>query len=299
MIRRLLREGLVLRSLVWPASLTIGTLLLTLAFAGTVTRSTEVAVSSDVPADVVDAIVDLGWSPISSNNPWRSVHDGDAWAGTDGSTLWYVVPGPAVLEIEALLRPRSAWIPVPEDRLPGLDEALPQGSLFSRLLAILYTLYGVIFGLGMVARDRDDGTLDAELSLPLPHWLPGAARWIAATVVLSLFFSLCVVLFHALVGVEHPWALVRHGAAAAGSATAIGLLAVGTAGTRQGFSGPLAAGLTAATAAIALGFAAPSVGMFLPLASVFAGGSGWIPVLLTLALGAAATAGFAWRSATT
>jgi hypothetical protein len=183
--------------------------------------------------------------------------------------------------------------------MPDTADAAPQGALFSKLVAILFTLYGVVFGLGMVARDRDDGTLEAELALPLPHWVAGATRWLSATLVLSLFYAYSVILFDAIIGVADRGAMIRHGMAATGGATALGLVAVGKAGIKQGFSGPLAGGLTATMAVMGIGLAQPDIGSYLPLASLFAGGSGWIPVGVSLGLGVLASWIFSVRSART
>jgi len=298
LIRRFLREGFVLRSLVWPAGLTIGTLLATLLVFSVTRRSEAVGVSPDVDAALVERLESEGWSPVITEDPEAALRSGQVWAATDGSTLWHG-SGARALQLESLLRQRlgATWWPEAEVRMPSTQDAAPQGAIFATLVAVMFTLYGVVFGLGMVARDRDDGSLEAELALPLPHWVAGASRWLAATIVLSIFFAFSVALFDAVIGVSRPTALVRHGIAATGGATALGLISVGRAGVKQGFSGPLAAGLAAAMGLMGVGLARPEIGATLPLASLMSGGSGWVPVGVSLVFGILASFAFSVRSA--
>jgi hypothetical protein len=286
--------------MVWPTALAAGTLLTTLLVFALISETAVVGVSADLDPVVVAQIEEAGWAPLVFNDLKGSVRDRDSWAATDGHTLW-TRWRPDSLRLESLLREHdgASWRPDPIITLPSVQDSAPQGLLFCQLVAVLFALYGVVFGLGMVARDRDDGTLESELSLPLPHWVAGASRWLAATLVLSLFFSFSVVLFDALIGVPDPGAMIRHGIAATGGATAMGLLAVGKAGLKQGFSGPLAGGLTVATGLIGLGLSKSPVATLLPLASIFGGGNGWIPVAAAMALGVLAAVGFAYRSART
>lgn len=303
--RRFLREGLVMRSLVWPTGITVGTLVATLVVAAILKGSVVVGITDQVPAEVVQVIEAQGWATRTTDDPVGLVRRGSAWAATDGRALWAANPSVDLLHLEAMLRAHHGadWTPAVH-QASSTPQAPPEhsgdpGLLICRMLAVLFALYGVVFGLGAVARDRDDGTLEAELSLPLPHWVPGLARWIAATAVLTGSYALAVVLFDAIMGVTEPATIVRHGFAACGGAAAIGLMAVGGAGLKQGFSGPLAAGLTLTTAAIGFGLGAPSIGHVLPLASLFAGGSGWGPVGATLALGLLSAGVFSVRSART
>jgi len=298
LIRRFLREGFVLRSLVWPAGLAAGTLLMTLLVVAMVKESQFIGVPADLDPALVERLQEEGWTPKITDDLEATMRARQSWAATDGTVMWRNWR-PESLRLESILRERKGakWRPEADVKMPTASEAAPQGALFTKLVAILFTLYGVVFGLGMVARDRDDGSLEAELALPLPHWVAGATRWLAATSVLSLFFSFSVVLFDAIIGVEQGGALIRHGIAATGGATALGLIAVGKAGIKQGFSGPLAGGLTGAMGVMGVGLAMPQVGSYLPLASLFAGGSGWIPVAIAMGLGVVASAVFSFRSA--
>ncbi len=298
LIRRFLREGFVLRSLVWPAVLTAGTLLVTLLVFAVAKESQVVGIPADLDPMLVERLKAEGWTPKVTDDLEHSTRGQESWAATDGDMLWRSWR-PDSLRLESILRERkhAPWRPEPDVKMPSTLETAPQGALFSKLVAVLFTLYGVVFGLGMVARDRDDGSLEAELALPLPHWVAGATRWLASTLVLSLFFGFSVLLFDAIIGVAEPGALIRHGIAATGGATAVGLVAVGRAGVKQGFSGPLAVGLTGVMGLMGLGFTQPAIGSYLPLASLFAGGNGWIPVALTALLGAVASLVFSIRSA--
>ena len=221
LIRRFLREGFVLRSLVWPAGLAAGTLLMTLMVFAVVKESQFIAVPADLDPDLIERFQQEGWSPKISSDLEATMVARESWAATDGTVMWRNWR-PESLRLESILRQRKGapWRPEMQVKMPTAAEAAPQGAVFTKLVAILFTLYGVVFGLGMVARDRDDGSLEAELALPLPHWVAGATRWLAATLVLSLFFGFSVVLFDAIIGVYESGALIRNGIAATGGATA-------------------------------------------------------------------------------
>ncbi len=302
LVRRLLREGMALRSLVWPTGLAAGTLLLTLVVAAALRVGAVVAVSADVDAALAEDIAAEGWEVRTLPDAAaveRAVHEGRAWAGTDGRALWIRTPSRDALQLESLLRAHrgARWRPVARSALPTTVDTAAFGSRIVRIILLLFALYGVIFGLGMVARDRDDGTLEAELSLPVARWVPGAARWLAGTGVLAVFAAYAVALFASLVGVDRPLALFLDGFAACAGAVSLGIGLVGGAGIKQGFSGPLAFGLTGATGLIGLGAMYPELGRWCPLASLMAGGDGVVPAALAVVAGAAAAWLFARRSA--
>lgn len=298
LVRRLLRDGMVLRSMIWPSAITVGTLLLTLVAFALWKGTGAVAVGTEAPPALVERIEAHGWT-VLPGDPEALVRDGRAFAGTDGRILWTRTHGIEQLELEALLREQAGapWRPSAPDALPRQADSTVQADLLCRILAVLFALYGAVFGLGAVARDRDDGSLAAELTLPVPHWVPGMARWAAATGVITVFYGLAVALFHALMGVSDPWPFVRHGFAAAGGSAAIGLMVVGGAGLERGFSGPLATSLALVTGTMGAGFALPDLGRVLPIGSVLAGGTGWAPAGAALALGLLSAAVFSVRSA--
>ena len=300
LMRRLLREGMVLRSMIWPALLAGGTLIVTLIVASVLQVSSEVAIPAELDPAVVSEIEANGFVATTVDDPHAAVRAGDVWAGTDGRTVWLSGPSEDATRLEATVRAHagSAWTPVARPpALPEAQEVEQQGQQTMQVLALLFALYGVVFGVGMVARDRDDGTLEAELSLPIRRWVPGAARWLSGTTVLVVFFAYSVALFDALIGVADSAAMVRHGYAASGAAISIGIAVIGTAGSRQGFSGPLALGLSVVFGLIGLGVAQPDLGQWIPLASVLAGGTGWAPALIATATGFVGAAIFARRSA--
>ena len=146
------------------------------------------------------------------------------------------------------------------------------GDVACRLVGLLFVLYGVVFGLGGVARDRDNGSLEAELALPVPRWVGGLARWIASSLVLGAFYAATVLLFSSMFPVRDCGAVVRHGVAAASVGVALGLSAVGSAGLKNGFSGPLAVAMTGATGLASVGAALTLAWM--PIASLLTNGSG-------------------------
>ncbi|MFT4626945.1 MAG: hypothetical protein ACI8PZ_005626 [Myxococcota bacterium] len=298
LIRRLLREGMIRRSLLWPTGLTAGTLVATLVVFASLRGSEIVGVSSTVDKALVEMLEADGFHTVQVEDA-RAAVLGGTWAALDGAVLWTNDRGPRALQLEASVRTflDAPWRPDPVVPLPKAAEAAPNGAAVCQLVASLFALYGVVFGLGMVARDRDDGTLAAELALPIARWVPGAARWIAGTLLLSLFYALCVAIFDAIMGLPDAAAMTRHGAAACGAATALGVMAVGRTSLRQSFAGPFAAGMGAATGLIALGNANPAVGRWLPLASVFTDGDGWAPLAGSLVAGVIASAAFALRAA--
>lgn len=300
LVQRLLRDGMVLRSMIWPSGITVGTLLLVLATFAVLGERVEVAVDETVPPALIERLEAHGWTVLRGDAE-ALVREGRAFAGTDGRVLWTRSEGIRQLELEAVLREHAGapWRPSARDALPRHGDDVAMADLLCRILAVLFALYGAVFGLGSVARDRDDGSLLAELTLPVPHWVPGLARWAAATAVITAFYAFAVATFHAILGVSDPWPFVRHGFAAAGGAAAIGLMVVGGAGLERGFSGPLATTMALVTGAMGAGLVLPDFGQALPIASVLAGGTGWAPAGAALVLGVLAAAVFSVRSART
>jgi hypothetical protein len=286
------REGLVVRSLVFPVALTVLTLFATIG-AVILFRPPGIVALRDDP-ELVSALAEKRLVPLVVDDPERAVRDGVARVGTDGRTVWMLGEGPEARVTEAILRDRvhARWVPSPNVNLPRGAVARAFGSRLATLMAGVFALYGVVFGAGMVMRDRDDGTLEAERSLPVHAWMHGAARWIAGTLCLAAFLALSLLVFDALVGVDDIGALFRNGAAGAGAATALGLVSVRREGASAGFGGALALGLVLTSALMAAGVLAPGVGRWLPLGSIAAGGSGWAPVAGMLVLGIVAAAWF-------
>jgi len=276
MIRRLAREGLVLRSLVFPTVLVVGTLLATIGIAAWVRWEPTVALAPEI-ADIAPALREHGLRPVVVDDPEAAVKDQTAWAGVWDRKVLLTGSGPKALMLESIVRQRAgaAWRPDVDVPKPPIGVALAMGHRVVVLLAALFSLYGVVFGIGMVARDRDAGTLEIDLSLPVPRWVHGATRLITGTLALSLFLSLGIFMVEAVIGVSNGWALVRHGVATAAGATSIGLLSVGRGGLENGFTGPLTLGMTLATGLLGLGFGQAPFAAWVPLASIATSASGW------------------------
>lgn len=297
LVRRLMREKHVVRSLLWPVALVPVTLMFTVLGFVWLEGDWPVAVDARTDPAIVHALEDAGFTTVPVPDARRAVLDGDFRSSTDGETVWADAIRGRTLQVERVLRiERGAdWMVAPRVETRA-DQS--QGARVMGVIAVLFVLFGVVFGAGMVARDRDDGTLEAELALGVRRWVHGVSRVLAGTVVLFVHFLLGVLVLHAVLGVEGVGALARHGVAACSASVAIGVLVVGRAGLKVGFSGPLAAGLSLATGLVAVGVAVPAVGSQIPIASLVAGGSGWGPLLGAVLVAGAAVAVFARRSAT-
>lgn len=287
---RLAREGLVLRSLLYPILLSGGTLALTLGGVIAFSPGRTVALTDEVYADLQADLSAMHFAVYPAPDPQAEVWARRAWGGSDGQTLWIRYGGPHATALEAELRERAgtAWRPPRGVKLPKQGENTAAGALIARIMGALFTLYGVVFGVGLVARDRQDGTLAAEWALAIPSLLPPLARWIAGSTALSAFFVYSTLLWHALFGVEAPLLTGRNGVAAALASVSVGLAATGQATMGAGFAAALTRGLAAGAALLGVGMAWPALGAYLPIASLTAEGGGWIALTLALASGPAA-----------
>lgn len=300
MLQRLAREGLILRSLTFPTGLTVGTLMLTIGIVAFMRSDPLIALTPDL-ADLAPVLAENELRTVIVEDPEAWVEEEDAWAGTDGRRIWASGSGPKMLLLESVVRDRvgASWRPDADVPRPPLSVARAMGQRIIVLLGALFALYGVVFGAGMVARDRDDGSFEAELALPVPRWVHGAVRLLTGTLSLSAFFALGVFMVEAVIGLPDAGAVVRHGIACAVGATGIGLLAIGRGGLKSGFTGPLASGMSVATAVFALGFAAPALARWVPLASFGTGASGWEALAGSAVFGLVVVAVFTRRSART
>lgn len=286
-MQRLLREGMVLRSLVWPGLVASATLMFTVGFLAVTRPSRNLAVTPDLPDDLSAALEERRFAldVMDADEVREAVESGAHSLGTDGTVLWARGSSIASLEVEYLMRRRvgARWMPEPEP-LPDAAHANLAGRDIVRVLGMLFVMYGAVFGLGGVARDRDNGSLEAELALPIPRWISGLARWLASTVTLGLFYSLSILWITAIVGVADPTSVMRHGVAACGAAVALSIGVVGTAGLKQGFAGPFAAVVVLLTAVMTLGYFGLD---WLPLASLFSEGTGWPALAVAAGMGLA------------
>ena len=300
--RRLVREGMIVRSLTFPIGLVVGTLVATIGLVAWIRYTPLVALhpTLDRP-ELVEPLREAHFVPLFRDDPRAAIEEDGAWAASDGETLWLSGGGPGALVIESLLREEQGadWLPSTDVPRPGLNVATAMGRNVVVLLGVLFSLYGVVFGAGMVARDRDDATFEVELSLGVSRWVHGLVRLLAGSSVLAGFLCLGVALCAAILGLDDPVAMMRHAVACAVGSTCIGLLCVGRAGIQSGFSSALAVGMSVATASFSIGPLAPAVGAWVPMASLLAGPSSGYQALVGSALSALiAVFVFTRRSAT-
>ncbi len=276
MLQRLAREGLVLRSLAFPTPLVIGALLMTIGVVAWLRWEPTIALSPE-HADLAPTLEAARMHTRVAEDPHALVEAGEVWGAVDGADIWIAGSGPQALALEAAVRDKlgAAWRPDAEVPLPAGDSARRLGDLVVILFGMLFALYGVVFGAGMVARDRDDGTLEAELALPLPRWIHGLVRLLVGATALSGFLVLGILMVDAVIGLTSTAATVRHGVATAVGSTCIGLVVIGRGGLQNGFTGPLTYGMAIATALVAIGLAGGPVAKWIPLASFASSASGW------------------------
>lgn len=290
MVVRLLREGLVLRSMIFPGLVTASTLAATLGVLAWNAPGRNVLVTPETPEHLVALLREHDLRVKIDPAAEARVRDGSASIATDGVHLWVYGASPGALEVEALLRAErgAPWSPaIPEKPRPRDPQDALDPDLVCRVVGLLFALYGLVFGLGGVARDRDAGILEAELALPIPRFVGGFSRWLASSSILAGFFALTVGLLGAMLPLRAPWSVLTHGWAASLGAVAIGVAVVGTSGLRQGFSGPFAMGMTLVTA---LGGVGATLGLhFLPVGSLLSTEPGWTSLAVSVAFGAGAS----------
>ena len=298
-VRRLFRQGVVMRSLAFPIVLTAGTLLATLSvFSFSQPEKTIGIPVALIDSPLADELAASGLRPVPTTDPEAAIRDGEVGAATDGKTLWFYGEDRVGLLAERAVRTiaQAKWRPAPGP-LPNATATETLGTIVTRLLCSIYTLYGVVFGAAMVARDRDDGTLEVELSLPVALWVHGAARFLASVAVLSLFVTLAVLFYDALAGMEDPIAMICNGIAASVTATSLGLIAIGRGGLEAGFAGSLAFGLSILAGLAFIGVVVPSSAQYLPVASLVTPGGTLVPMVVSVVLGIVAILAFSIRSA--
>ncbi|MBT3222287.1 MAG: hypothetical protein HN348_24710 [Proteobacteria bacterium] len=301
LMQRLLRQGTIIRSLVFPIIVTMGAMLMTLVVYSWLRGPPVVAVTEDLDPVLMVAIHQEGWAPIVYEDPRAAVESSQAWAGVEGETMFIKEENAKSLRLERLLRQKgqSSWLPDPIQKLPSLDEGAVQGRTMGNLISFLFTLYGVVFGAGMVARDRDNGTLEAEFSLAVPHWYHGASRWFAGTIVLSAFLAMSITIIDAQISLPSLASALRNGFAANAMGVAVGLTVIGRAGLKRGFSGPIAMGLVTILTLMVLGMTLPpQLAGIIPVASIFTRASGWEAMGISILVGLVAMMGFSNRSTT-
>ena len=301
LLRRLLREGVVLRSLVFPVLLAGGTMMLTVfAFVLLSPTQTLVLTPDAQPPALIAEVEAQGWPIMTSNEPARVVRQGRAAAGTDGKTIWTYRGGTHAVRLESMIRKHfdAPWRPNPPPIGGHPDDKPSEGSRhLLQFIGALFAFYGVVFGAGSIARDRDEGTLEAELATALPMWVHGCARWLAGSILLAAFFTYSVMAFDAFIGVARASVLITHGIAACAGSTAIGILVIGRAGLESGFAAPMSAGLVMVVTLLSLGLSGGEAMSWIPIASMLTdAGHGWLALTHACAWGAASVVIFTRRS---
>jgi hypothetical protein len=273
LIVRLLREGFVLRALVWPGALCAATIAGTVVIYLVWGLTPPIVVSDQQLARAMEA---ADFNVTVDENPLAALERGvairGAWREGDTYILGEYFGGPSTLRAEGVLRDlaRSPWrIEVPE--VKGRDADVdPQTRVMAALIGVLFTLYGTVMGAGTLFRDRSSGALEGDLSLPTPFWVHGAARLIAVALVVgpSLAASLGVV--HAVLPLDAPLRWIYHGTLAGLTGGAIGLAVMAASPRDRGFSAPLTRALAICLGLLSLGWALPTLGSLIPVASLAA-----------------------------
>ena len=306
LLMRLLREGMLVRALVWPGALLALALIGSALTVALLTRHPSIAV--DDPA-LVAPLEQAGFEVWQVPDPARSLGDGAVrratWREGDHRVLSLAMAGRDGLRAEAILRDAmgAGWrldVPPPPGRNADLDG---QSGRLAALVAVLYALYGVVLGAGALVRDREQGVLEVELALPIPQWVHGLARQVAPSLALGLGLLGTLWLVAALLGLPETGKWWREGACAATVTVSLGTLLaagwrgplLGRGGAADGLTAPLSRGLTGATSLLALGWAAPGIGRHLPVSSLAALAQGAAPALAPPLLSVLLVAVVAWR----
>jgi hypothetical protein len=306
LLMRLLREGMLVRALVWPGALVGLALIGSALLVALLTRNPAIAV--DDP-NLVAPFEQAGFDVSLVDDPARSLRDGDVrratWVEGGRRVLGLSVAGRDGLRAEAILRDAigAGWrldVPPPPGRSADLDG---QSTRLAALVAVLYALYGIVLGAGALVRDREQGVLEVDLSLPHPAWVHGLARQLAPALALGLGLLATLWLVGALLGLPESGRWWREGTCAATATVSLGTLLaagwrgplLGRGGAADGLTVPLSRGLTGTTSLLALGWAAPEVGRFLPVSSLAALAQGAAPAFSTPLVGLLLLGIVAWR----
>ncbi len=294
---RLAREGMVIRALAWPGLLSgvaaVGTVAVVTAGGARPLQPPALAVRPEVATRLAPTADAAGLSLVEDDDPATAVAEGRArlaaWSGSGRWVLAGLQADPTLLRAEAVLRDEAgaAWrIEVPPDP-PRRQAIATQAGRMGSLVAVLFTLYGVVMGAGLAWRDRGQGVVEATLPLPVPAWTHGAARVLALGVAMGAGVVATLQLLHGIFGMERVGTWMLHGSLAAAAGAAVGLGAVAGAGaSRRGFSGPLSRSMAIVAGLLGLGWANPRVAAWLPIASLPGAGQS-----ATLASGVVAVTG--------
>ena len=282
-LQRLLREPRVVRSLAWPVFLSpvvMGGTLIVVALLNEPLRVVGVP-QAGVDDGVAQALTDAGWTLVPTVDPEEAVRSGEIDLAIDGDRLWSQTNPRQTLELESVLRRQrgAAWRLDPIVALPSPADLRRSSDALLLTITLLFVLYGLAFGLGALAKDRDEQVLDIELTLPIRAWMPAAARWGAATLSLGAAVVLTVGLLQVFLPSNQPLDAAGRAIGGVAAAAAIGIAIVGGAGLKQGFSGPFAFGSFLVAGAFLAGPSAPAITRYVPIASILTDGPGWVSLL--------------------
>jgi hypothetical protein len=294
-VLRLLREGLVVRALVWPGLLTAMSMFIS-ASVTIAWRNNPVIYVSD--AALVQPLEAADFKVRVHPDPEATLRDGTSeravWREGEKLVMGVTWGGILSTKAESVLRNHveERWrleVPSPQKRRRDSVELRPVTGLLAGVVALLFTLYGVVIGAGSLYRDRSSGVLESDLALPVPRWIHAAARLVALSAVLGPALIVSLFIVDTLLPIFKLYQWMFTGILAALTGGMLGVASMARNANRRGFSAALSQSLTITMGLIALGFAAPVVGRAFPLVSLgssFAGGQAslWsVPVAILAA----------------
>lgn len=283
---RFMREGFVVRALLWPGFLCSLSLIGTAgayAFFGTTPAIyvTDAAWTERLEAESFEVrVVDDPRPLLESGKAIRAI-----WRDGDTLVLGHALGGRATLVAESIVRDLadSPWrieVPELEARPEDVDT---QAGMMAGIIGLLYTLYGVVMGAGSLYHDRSSGFVESELALARPRWFPAASRIIALGGILVPGLAATLLLISALLPIDRVATWILHGGAAAATGGALGLLLVSRGNIEKGFSAPLSRALMGAMALLGIGWMQPSITYALPICSLGAFMGGGEPSVVAVA----------------
>lgn len=290
--RRALRERVVVVSMITPIVVTLVTLLGTILFFTLTHAALPIAVHPDIAPDTRQAMVTSSTELLVTTTPKDAVFSGEASLGTDGRTLWLASDDGETLRLEAQVRRAlgASWSPALKGGVSLNPNTEKVSALLVMAIGVYFVLQGAVFGAGNLYRDREQGILDAERTLPLPTGLLAVSRLAASTALLSVVFGAGVLLYEAILGLADPFSLWGRTAIAIACTTALGLGVTALLPARTQFGTSLSLALSPTIALTSLGLSGHPSRALLPISSVFCDEPSW-PLLMMWAV-------FLWLFAT-
>ena len=175
LIRRLLRYGMILRSLSFPAALISLTLVLTVAVISWTRPPPVLVVTPQLYSQDLATALDVHDIVLTA---MKHRNRGCARVAPPVQTaIRFGFREPRKPASRLKSRRPDIRIDVAAQRpiLPAPETIHELGALIVRLLLGIFALYGAVFGTAMVARDREDGSLELDCTLPVHRWVHGAS----------------------------------------------------------------------------------------------------------------------------